>query len=163
MAVRLSSALLVVLGTAAACTGAAPNPAAGSAAKPAAPSIDAVTAIEANYQRYDEFIRQVNGDSIAALYTPDGEMVGTKAQGPAAIAAFLNGYKNVTVESNRHVTDALTVVDSLAVHWGRYRQKAMVSGKPVDASGRFVIEWHRMPDGRWLIRRLMTLPDPAKT
>lgn len=133
-------------------------------ARPAPPSsADAARVIEANYRRYDDFIVQVNGDSIASLYTPDGEMVGTGVQGPAAIAKFLRGFSNVKVESNNHVTDAITVADSLAIQWGRYRQRAKVGDQPtIDVSGRFAIEWHRMADGRWLIRRLMTLPGPAK-
>ena len=139
------------------------------AAPPAAPTSAATTAaaaatIEATYQRYDDFIRQVNGDSLASLYTADGQMIGTNAQGPAEIAKFFRGFANVKVETQNHQTDAITVADSLAVHWGRYRQRAVVGKQPpIDVSGRFVIEWHLQPDGRWLIRRLMTLPDPAKS
>ncbi len=145
----LAGAIMLAL---VACTG--PQP---------APAIDAETAIEATYQRYDEFIRHVNADSIASLYTPDGEMIGTGAQGPAAIAAFLRGFANIKVEAQSHTTDAITVADSLAVHWGRYRQRAVIGTQPpISVSGRFVIEWHLAPDGRWLVRRLMTVPDQPK-
>lgn len=133
---------------------------AGCAPARSTPAIDAVTAIEATYQRYDEFIRRVSADSIASLYTEDGEMIGTGARGPAAIAAFLHQFDRFKVVTQHHTTDAITVGDSLAVHWGRYRQQASAgTGDPVTVTGRFVVEWRLTPGGRWLVRRLMTVPD----
>ena len=49
-----------------------------------------------------------------------------------------------------------------AFQWGTYAQRVVVPGQPAaDYSGRFVAQWSRRGDGRWLIRRLLTQPSPV--
>ena len=45
--------------------------------------------------------------------------------------------------------------------FGSYAQRVRVGDQPAtDLRGRFVVEWAKQADGRWLIRRLLTQPSP---
>jgi len=130
--------------------------------------VDAVAttvALDAATARYSGFVLAMAGDSIAAMYTPDGEMLGTgmhAIQSPDSIRHFLGAFTNVKVDSETMVRDAITVGDTESIVWGRYAQTATVNGQPpVHVSGRFVTQWVRRPGESWRIRRMLTQPAPV--
>lgn len=153
---RLSTAL-VSLGWAVLAAGCAPK--AGPDRSTTTAELDAATA------RYAGFVRGMAGDSIAAMYAPDGEMLGAgmhAIQSPDSIRRFLAGFTNVKVDSETMVRDAITVGDTESVTWGTYTQVATVTGQPpVRVSGRFVTQWVRRPGESWKIRRMLTQPAPV--
>ena len=121
--------------------------------------------VEAALVHYNSLTRQMLGDSIAALYTPDGELLGTNAptvRGPDSIRAFLARFAGkVTVDSARMWSDAITVAGSEAVQWGRYEQFATPVNQPqVHVQGRFVADWVRDSTGAWRLRRMLAQPAP---
>ena len=153
---RLSTAL-VLLGWAVLAAGCAPK--AGPDPSTARAELDAATA------RYSGFVRAMAGDSIAAMYAPDGEMLGAgmhAIQSPDSIRRFLAGFTNVKVDSETMTRGAITVGDTESVVWGTYTQVATVAGQPpVHVSGRFVTQWVRRPGESWKIRRMLTQPAPV--
>ena len=130
------------------------------------PDVSATTAqLDAAIARYSGFVRDMAGDSIAAMYAPDGEMLGAgmhAIQSPDSIRRFLTGFTNVKVDSETMTRDAITVGDTESVVWGTYTQVATVTGQPpVHVSGRFVTQWVRRPGESWRIRRMLTQPAPV--
>lgn len=121
---------------------------------------DAARQLDAALVRYNGFVRHMQGDSIAAMYAPDGELVvrgrGT-LRGPDSIRTFLASFTNVTVDSAAMWGDSVRTTDSGVVQWGGFYQQATVTGRaPVTATGRFVSLWKREPGGRWALRRMQT-------
>ena len=113
--------------------------------------------LTATLVRYNNFVRHELGDSIAALYAPDGELVtpSRSIRGPAAIGAFLATFTNVRIDSSTMWTDSVRATDSGLVQWGQYYQRARVLDRPpVTATGHFVALWREQSDGRWLLRRM---------
>jgi uncharacterized protein (TIGR02246 family) len=99
---------------------------------------------------------------LAAFYTPDGELLepGMESlKGPAAIRKFLESFGDVRMESASMTADRTQVWDDNAVQWGSYSQRVALPGKPVaEFRGRFVAQWSRQANDRWLIRCLLTQP-----
>ena len=113
--------------------------------------------LSASLAQYSSFVRRQLGDSIAALYAPDGELVapGGPVRGPAAIRAFLAGFTNVHVDSSTMWADSVAITDTGIIQWGGFYQRATVADRPpVVATGHFVALWREQPDGRWLLRRM---------
>lgn len=113
--------------------------------------------LSASLAQYSSFVRRQLGDSIAALYAPDGELVTPEraVRGPAAIRTFLAGFTNVKVDSAAMWADSVAITDTGIVQWGGFYQRASVSDRPpVTASGHFVALWREQSDGRWLLRRM---------
>lgn len=107
--------------------------------------------------QYNSFVRRQLGDSIAALYAPEGELITPNGpiRGPAAIRDFLATFKNVRVDSMAMWADSVATTDSGVVQWGHWYQRATVPGRPVfNGTGRFVALWQEQHDGRWLLRRM---------
>jgi uncharacterized protein (TIGR02246 family) len=121
--------------------------------------------VESALARYADLVRHEANDSIAALYTPDGELLGTNMRtirGRDSIRVFLSAFANVRVDSARLHSDAISVLGDEAVQWGTYAQTATVPGRGVvHVQGRFVAHWLRQPDGSWRLRRMLTQPTPA--
>lgn len=113
--------------------------------------------LNATLARYNSFVRRDLGDSIAAFYAPDGELVTERGpiRGPAAIRSFLATFTNVQVDSSAMWADSVEVTDSGVVQWGGYYQRAIAPDRPaVTATGRFIALWRQGRDGRWLLRRM---------
>jgi ketosteroid isomerase-like protein len=134
-------------------------------ARPTADPAATTARLDAELARYSGFVRTMSGDSIAAMYAPDGEMLGAgmhAIQSPDSIRRFLATFTHVSVDSETMVRDAITVGDTESVVWGHYAQTATVAGQPpVHVSGRFVTQWVRRPGGPWKIRRMLTQPAPV--
>lgn len=113
---------------------------------------------------YDSLIRRTLGDSIAAMYTADGEMLGDNmapVHGPAAIARLLSQFSGFRVDTEQMRSEALAIADTEATQWGTWRQAATPPGQPmVHVQGRFVAQWIRGCDGNWRLRRLLTQSTP---
>lgn len=118
-------------------------------------------ALDAELARYNAFVARQAGDSIAAMYAPDGELdVPGRAplRGPAEIAGFLAGFTGVRVDSSAMWADSLVPSDSGVAQWGHYYQRAVVAGRvePITVRGGFVAVWRRDAQGRWRLRSMRT-------
>jgi uncharacterized protein (TIGR02246 family) len=126
---------------------------------------DAHGDVEAALQAYARSMRAMDAAALAASYTPDGELLqpGMDAlRGPAAIRKFLESFGDVKVESASMTTDALQTWGADAMQWGTYTQRVQVPGKATELRGRFVAQWSRQSNARWLLRRLLVQPWPAE-
>ena len=98
------------------------------------PDTAATTAqLDAAMERYSGFVRAMAADSIAAMYAPDGEMLGAgmhAIRSPDSIRVFLGSFTNVRVDSESMVRQAISVGDTESVQWGTWAQVATVAGRP---------------------------------
>ena len=110
--------------------------------------------------RYNVYVTHQWGDSIAAMFAPEGELVmpgGVTIRGPANIRRALALFTNVRVDSSAMHADSVLRTDSGTVQWGHFYQRATVAGQdPVEARGAFVVLWVHDADGQWKVRRLST-------
>lgn len=119
--------------------------------------------IEAAMQRYNRFMRAGPPDSAAALFTEDGELFEPRdavLKGRNAIRDFLQPLgEKLRVESASSTTQSLEAWGATALEWGEYVQNVgPAGGASTTYRGRFVAEWLKQADGRWLLRRLMMQP-----
>ncbi|MBS0479432.1 MAG: nuclear transport factor 2 family protein [Proteobacteria bacterium] len=111
--------------------------------------------------RYAVLSRASDARRVAAMYAPDGVLVGPKGApytGPAEVERFLGGF------GAYKLADYVMTIDASAPQgkkWrteGGYRQTgADPSGAGFVASGRFTIEW-ACRRGGWRVVRLTTTP-----
>ena len=89
-------------------------------------------AVVAAMEHYTALIRAVASDSIATMYTEDGD----------------DG--KVVVDSASTVSDDVEVFGTTAFQWGSFSQVAGVQDQPPGKfSGRYVARWRRTPEGQW--------------
>lgn len=125
---------------------------------------DAEGQVKAAMRRYDQFVLAMNAESIAAMYTQDGELIDagkTVARTPTSIRAFLASFDGaVRVEENVSIIESVSVTGATAIVTGTYQQKALLLSdkRSVRVQGKFEAEWSCHPDGQWLIRRMRTQP-----
>jgi uncharacterized protein (TIGR02246 family) len=110
-------------------------------------------------QRYADLVAKMDNRAIADMFTEDGMMVtaGQKPiQGPKAIEAFLDTFKQYHVQS-----ESLAVIGVSGGHVvGRYRQKVQLpAGNVVEVRGGFAADWVRGRDDVWRMRRLTAFPE----
>ncbi len=116
--------------------------------------------VQAAMRYYDHLILKTNADSIALLYTPDGEL-GNIAIGRDSIRNYLNRFRNFKVIYQSTTTDSITIKDDTAISNGIYRQKVIVpSGDTVSVKGEYDAKWIWLKDGGWHIRKMETHPIP---
>lgn len=112
--------------------------------------------VVAAMHHYDELILHLNADSIAMLYTPDGNLGGI-AIGRDSIRKFLSSFKNVQVLSQASTTDSLSVKRDIALQKGHYTQSDIVSGKDtMYVKGTYTATWQWNKKDGWLIRKMIT-------
>ncbi len=137
-------------------------PAAPSAAAPPAASVKA--GLEEAMRRYASLIQKADAVSVSESYTEDGELIEPGMEplkGRAAIRGFLESSGSRRIESSEMKPEVTEVSGDGAYQWGTYAQRVVLPGKPAaEFRGRFVAQWSRQADGRWLIRRLLTQPAP---
>ncbi|HTG84049.1 MAG TPA: DUF4440 domain-containing protein, partial [Gemmatimonadales bacterium] len=125
-------------------------------------------AVAAAMEHYTALIRAVASDSIAAMYTEDGELLEAgmaPLRGPKEIREFLAQFDGkVVVDSASTVSDDVEVFGTTAYQWGSFSQVARVQDQPPGKfSGRYVARWRRTPEGQWKLTRLLMQPAPPST
>ena len=123
-------------------------------------------AVVAAMEHYTALIKQVASDSIAAMYTEDGELLEAGMAplvGPREIREFLAQFDGkVVVDSASTASDDVEVFGTTAYQWGSFSQVARVQDQPpAKFGGRYVARWRRTPEGHWKLTRLLMQPAPA--
>jgi uncharacterized protein (TIGR02246 family) len=123
---------------------------------------DARAEVESAMQDYARLQAVADSEGLAAFFTQDGELLepGMEAlSGREAIKKFLNSFAEVRIEWASMTSGTIEVWGDAAVQWGSYAQRVTLPGKPAEEHrGRYVAQWSKQANGRWLIRRLMMQP-----
>ena len=122
--------------------------------------------VAAALQRYQDAARKVDADAMSATFAPTGVLfepgippIVTRD----SIRAFLASFPGVTVHSAIATPDTIDVFGDRAYLWGSYFEHLSFPGQPTsEQHGKFVTEWARQSDGRWLIVRMYRIPLPAQ-
>jgi hypothetical protein len=126
-----------------------------SACRPKERSTDSV---EQAMQKYNRYILKMDVDSIALLYTPDGQL-GKMARGRDSIRRFLENFKKYKVLSQVSKTNLITISRDTALQSGLYTQKVIVPvNDTVTVKGLFSTKWIWMDSTGWHIQRMETQP-----
>jgi hypothetical protein len=114
--------------------------------------------VETAMKQYDHLILKLDADSIALLYTPDGDL-GTMAHGRDSIRKFLSSFKNIRVLSQASITTLITMTGDSAIQKGTYRQTALIAEKDtIKVKGEYIANWLWIPSEGWHIKRMITKP-----
>lgn len=114
--------------------------------------------VEQAMNQYDRLIKKMDADSIALLYTPDGDLGGI-AKGRDAIKKFLSTFKEVRVLSQASTTKSIEIHDNTSIQKGTYRQVVLTQGNDtIKVYGEFVATWLWIPHDGWHISRMITKP-----
>ena len=122
------------------------------------PKARSTESVEQAMQKYNQYILKMDVDSIALLYTPDGEL-GKMARGRDSIRRFLENYKQYKVLSQVSKTNLISVHMDTALQSGLYTQKVIVPvNDTVSMKGLFSTKWIWMDSTGWHIQRMETTP-----
>jgi SnoaL-like domain len=114
--------------------------------------------VEQAMQKYNRYILRMDVDSIAFLYTPDGEL-GKMARGRDSIRRFLENFKKYKVLSQVSKTNLINIHRDTALQSGLYTQKVIVPvNDTVTVKGLFSTKWIWMDSTGWHIQRMETTP-----
>ena len=121
--------------------------------------------VAAAMQRYQVAARAVHPDSIAAFYTTNAVLFEpgiNPIQTRDSIRAFIASFPGVRVDVATATPDTIEIFGNKAFLWGSYFERLAFPGQPVsEQHGKFVTEWARQEDGRWLIERFFRIPIPS--
>lgn len=131
---------------------------------PLAPPPEPLSLLGAATQHYADVLKGSSADSVAAVYTLDGQLMlpGMEPlKGRDAIRKFLTPLVDATaVESVQLDVDSVVLNALSAEQDGHYRQRAGPRGGAAqDYKGRFHATWRFEPDGHWRLSRLTMMPD----
>jgi uncharacterized protein (TIGR02246 family) len=122
--------------------------------------------VAAALQRYQAVARTVDPDSMAAFYTTGGTLFEpgiNPIRTRDSIRAFLASFPGVKVHVATATPDDIAVHGETAYLWGSYFEKLDFPGQPTsEQHGKFVSQWTRQDDGRWLIHRMFRVPLPPQ-
>ncbi len=106
---------------------------------------------------YDHLIQKMDMDSIALLYTVDGDL-GEMAHGRDSIRKFLASFRNIQVLSQTSTTASIEIYGDSSIQKGTYQQAALISGKDtIKVKGEFTAHWLWVPgEGGWHIKHMAT-------
>ncbi len=122
------------------------------------PKEHSAESVEQAMQKYNRYILKMDVDSIALLYTPDGEL-GKMAIGRDSIRRFLENFKKYKVLSQISKTNLITISRDTALQSGLYTQKVIVPlNDTVTVKGLFLTKWIWMDSTGWHIQRMETTP-----
>ena len=108
---------------------------------------------------YDRLIKKMDADSIAQMYTADGDL-GDIAHGRDSIKKFLSTFVNVKVLSVHSSSEKIEIKEDTAIQNGRYDRVAVVNSKDtVRPAGTFIAKWVWKINEGWNIQRMTTTPD----
>ena len=114
------------------------------------------TEIEAAMNQYDHLIQKMDADSIALLFTPDGNL-GDIAKGQDSIRKFLASFKNVKVISTKSITKTIELSGDSSIQKGTYQQVDIIDGKDtVRVKGEFTAKWLWLSEIGWRIKSMKT-------
>ena len=114
--------------------------------------------VELAMQKYDRYILNMDVDSIALLYAPDGEL-GKMATGRDSIRRFLEKFKKYKVLAQTSKTNLISINKDTALHSGLYTQKVIVpANDTVTVKGLFSAKWIWIDSTGWHIQRMETMP-----
>jgi ketosteroid isomerase-like protein len=120
--------------------------------------------LDAALNHYGRLVQAMESDSIAALYTPDGQLGGVglaTVTGPDSIRAFLHQFDRYHVLRATMMLDSSRMAGDTGIQHGRYAQRVQLpAGDTVEVSGKFTAEWLRGASGEWRIHRMATAPLP---
>ncbi len=123
--------------------------------KPAAAQHDK-NGVEMRMKYYDHLIQQLDADSIALLYMPDGQL-GEMARGRDSIKQFLSSFKNVKVLSQQSTSESMHINGDTALQRGFYTQKDVVNNKDtISVKGSYTAHWQWKENEGWLIQKMET-------
>ena len=112
--------------------------------------------VESAMKYYDHLILKLDADSIALLYTADGNLGGV-AKGRDSIRKFLSSFKNVRVLSQASTTTSIKISRDTAIQNGTYTQSDIVSGKDtVYVKGTYMARWQWIKKEGWHIKEMTT-------
>jgi ketosteroid isomerase-like protein len=125
---------------------------------------DKTAEVEAAMQHYQAVARTVNPDSMAAAFTATGTLFEpgiNPIRTRDSIRAFLASFPGVKVHIATATADSIEMHGRTAYYWGSYHEKLDFPGQPPsEQRGKFVAQWVRQDDGRWLMERLFRVPQP---
>ena len=114
--------------------------------------------VEVAMKQYDHLIQKMDVDSIAMLFTPDGDL-GNIAHGRDSIRNFLSTFKNVQVLIQSSTTDSIKISGTTSLQKGIYHQTDVVNGKDtVAVRGEYTVNWQWIPKSGWHIKHIETKP-----
>jgi ketosteroid isomerase-like protein len=114
--------------------------------------------IEAALNNYDRLIQKTDADSLALLYTEDGQLSNI-AHGRDSIRKFFFTLKDVKVLSQSSFTESIQIDGNSAIQKGTYFQEAVAP--PADTlkmRGQFMVNWEWVKEHGWLIKQMDTKP-----
>jgi ketosteroid isomerase-like protein len=112
-------------------------------------------------QHYDALIQKMDADSIASLYTTDGDLGGI-AYGRDSIRRFLASFKNVRILEVNSSTDSMVMTGDTAFQSGHYKQSGVINEKDTfHVTGSYHAQWVWIKEEKgWRIKQMTTKPDP---
>ena len=114
--------------------------------------------VESAMHQYDHLILKLDADSIALLFTPNGDL-GNMAHGRDSIKKFLSSFKNIEVLSQLSSTTSIAINKDTAVQKGSYQQTDVIAGKDtVKVKGDYTAIWQWLPKQGWHIKQMTTKP-----
>jgi ketosteroid isomerase-like protein len=119
--------------------------------------------IEKAMKQYDRLTFRMAADSLANTYSIDGELGGKGMKtsiGRDSIRKFLKSFDpaSITLISNWTKASSIIFKGDTGVVEGTYEQKAkLAQGDTGTYIGTFTAKWIKV-DGRWLIRKMYTIP-----
>lgn len=114
--------------------------------------------IELAMKQYDHLIKKMDTDSIALLYTADGDL-GNMAHGRDSIRKFLDTFKNFKVLSQSSTSDSIKISGDSSFQKGVYHQTVIVAPKDtVTVKGSYTALWLWVAPNGWQIKRMDTKP-----
>lgn len=114
--------------------------------------------VQSAMNQYDHYIQTMDVDSIALLYTPDGDL-GTMAHGRDSIRKFLDKFKSFKVLSQTSTTDSINSMRDSTIQKGIYHQTVIVPvNDTVTVKGEYTATWVWLPKKGWHLKRMETKP-----
>ena len=113
------------------------------------------SSVELAMKYYDHLIQNLDADSIALLYTRDGNL-GDLALGRDSIRKFLSSFKNIRVLSQVSTTKSIAITHDTALQKGFYTQSDILSQKDtINVKGEYTARWEWIAKG-WHIKKMTT-------
>jgi ketosteroid isomerase-like protein len=118
--------------------------------------------VDSALAHYTRLVARMAHDSIAALYTADGELAAPGRPpivGPVAIGDFLGSFSEYHVLAYRTTSDSVLIRGDTAYQTGQWWQEVQVpAGDTVNVKGDLSVIWLRDSTGAWRARRMSATP-----